>query len=154
MKGMEIEKKFLIKEIPDLSSYRFHTIEQAYLCTTPVVRIRKEDENYYMTYKSTGFLSREEYNLPLTLESYEHLLSKADGNIITKKRYLIPYLSHTIELDIFEGAFKGLVLAEVEFNSIEEAKSFQKPDWFSEDVTYDSKYHNSTMSLTKINSDI
>ncbi len=144
---MEIERKFLIKELPEnLSSYNYLEIEQAYLCTEPVIRIRKQDDEYYMTYKSTGFLSREEYNLPLTKESYYHLIKKADGNIITKKRYLIPFEKYTVELDIFEGRFDGLIIAEVEFPSEEEANSFSEPDWFDDDVTFSDKYHNSTLS--------
>lgn len=143
---MEIERKFLVRELPNLNMYRFHVIEQAYLCTEPVVRIRKEDDNYYMTYKAKGFLEREEYNLPLTKESYYHLRSKADGNIITKRRYLIEYLTHTIELDIFEGVLKGLVIAEVEFDSTSSAKAFIPPEWFGEDVTYKEEYHNNYLS--------
>lgn len=50
----------------------------------PVVRIRKENDEYFLTYKSKGLLAREEYNLPLTKEAYAHLLEKADGIIITK----------------------------------------------------------------------
>ena len=54
---MEIERKYLITTPPqDYASYPFHIIEQAYLCTDPVVRIRKEDETYYLTYKSKGLL--------------------------------------------------------------------------------------------------
>lgn len=71
---MEIERKFLIKEIPfNLDSYKARKIEQAYLCTEPVVRIRRDNEDYYLTYKSKGFVAREEYNLPLTQEGYSHL---------------------------------------------------------------------------------
>lgn len=147
---MEIERKFLIHNIPfPISEYPSHTIEQAYLCTEPVVRIRKEDDNYYLTYKSKGLLVREEYNLPLTKESYEHLLKKADGNVITKERVLIPHNQYTIELDIFQNRFQGLVLAEVEFDTEEDAKCFIPPDWFGEDVTYSSQYHNSTLSQLK-----
>ena len=91
-------------------------------------------------------LSREEYNLPLTKSSYEHLLSKADGNIICKKRYLIPYLSYTIELDIFDSPFPSLIIAEVEFDSEEKARSFPVPSWFEKEVTYDPQYHNSNLS--------
>ena len=90
---MEIERKFLIKkeQLPkDLANCSFHKIEQGYLCTDPVVRIRRQDDEYYLTYKSKGLLSREEYNLPLTQESYEHLKPKADGIVISKTRYLIP----------------------------------------------------------------
>lgn len=92
-------------------------------------------------------MTREEYNLPLTAESYEHLLAKADGNIITKKRYEIPDgTGKTIELDLFEGVFSGLTLAEVEFESIEEANAYIPPSWFTKDVTMDAAYHNSNMS--------
>lgn len=148
---MEIERKFLVNQLPDkLNQYQSLLIEQGYLCTDPVVRIRQQDNDYYLTYKSKGFLSREEYNLPLTKESYLHLREKADGYIISKTRYLIPLgLSLKIELDIFHGIHEPLILAEVEFSSEEEAKSFSPPDWLGEDVTYCSKYHNSTLS--KIN---
>ena len=63
---MEIERKFLLKELPNLAEFEFHKIEQAYLCTGPVVRVRREDEKYYMTYKGGGMMSRVEYNLPLS----------------------------------------------------------------------------------------
>lgn len=74
---MEIERKFTLKELPaDLESYPCHVIEQAYLNTSPVVRVRKEDDRYYMTYKGKGLMAREEYNLPLDEISYQHLLAK------------------------------------------------------------------------------
>lgn len=149
---MEIERKFLIPSLPDdLSTYEHHHIEQGYLCTTPVVRVRKEDDHYYMTYKSKGMMVREEYNLPLTKESYEHLKPKADGIVISKTRYLIPYNDVlTIELDIFHDDYEGLWLAEVEFDSEEAANAFQPPAWFGEDVTFDGRYHNSAMSKKQL----
>lgn len=151
---MEIERKFLLNKLPDnLSDYPYHNIEQAYLCRNPVVRIRRQDDDYILTYKGDGKMIREEYNLPLNKEAYYHLREKIDGNIITKKRYEIPLNDPaclnkplTIELDIFEGKFEGTVLAEVEFESKEDALAFKPPAWFSEDVTQDSRYHNSTMS--------
>jgi adenylate cyclase len=145
---MEIERKFLVNKLPaNLKDYTYKTIEQAYLSTEPVVRIRKSDEKYTLTYKSKGFLSREEYNLPLTKKSYYHLKEKADGNIISKRRYLIPLgFNLTIELDIFNAPFDSLVLAEIEFDTEENAKSFVAPDWFGEDVTYSREYQNSYLS--------
>ena len=145
---MEIERKYLLKELPDLGNYEFHTIEQAYLCTSPVVRVRREDDTYYMTYKGSGMMTREEYNLPLTEESYTHLKAKADGNVIGKKRYLIPLGKDNLvaEVDVFDPPFAPLILAEVEFGSKEAAESFLPPDWFLEDVTYDPTYHNSNLS--------
>lgn len=143
---MEIERKFTIKELPDLTKYSFRVMEQGYLNTNPVVRVRKEDDNYYLTYKGKGLLAREEYNLPLDEAAYYHLVEKADGIIIRKKRYLIPYEKYTIELDVFAEPYENLVIAEVEFESEEEAMAFNPPAWFKEDVTLDRRYHNSNLS--------
>lgn len=148
MNSIEIEKKFLLRRLPgDLEQYPRHEIEQAYLCTDPVVRVRKEDETCYLTYKGKGMMAREEYNLPLNREAYEHLLAKADGNIISKTRYLIPLENGlTAELDQFHSPDSTLLMAEVEFSSEEQAESFTPPDWFGEEVTRDRRYHNSYMS--------
>ena len=145
---MEIERKFTIKQLPaNLENYPCKLIEQGYLCTKPVVRIRQENDSYYLTYKGSGMLAREEHNLPLNKEAYEHLRPKIDGNLITKKRYCIPIEDGLmIELDIFEGCFVGVIIAEVEFDSVETANAWAAPDWFDADVTFDKKYHNSVMS--------
>ena len=138
---MEIERKYLIEkeQLPkNLSDYPFHRIEQGYLCTSPVVRIRRQDDEYFLTYKSKGLMAREEYNLPLTKESYEHLI---------QTRYLIPEKDGlTIELDVFHDDYEGLLLAEVEFPSEDAANTYTAPAWFGRDVTFSSDYHNSTLS--------
>ena len=148
---MEIERKFLIKKenLPEnLASYPCHRIEQGYLCTSPVVRIRRQDDDYFLTYKSKGLMVREEYNLPLSREGYEHLRPKADGNIISKKRYLIPITDTAlkVELDVFDAPFAPLMIAEVEFPDVETANAFTPLDWFQEDVTNNPEYHNSNLS--------
>ena len=145
---MEIERKYLIDKIPfSLEGFCCRRIEQGYLCTEPVVRVRRDDDTYYLTYKSKGLMVREEYNLPLTREAYEHLKTKADGRIISKLRYMIPLAgSLTAELDLFQDDLAPLMLAEVEFDTVEEAEHFLPPEWFGEDVTSSSKYHNSTLS--------
>lgn len=145
---MEIERKYLIDEIPDgLNIVRTREIEQGYLCTEPVVRIRRDNDKYELTYKSKGLMSREEYNLPLTREAYMHLKEKIDGRLITKTRHEIPLGDAlTIELDIFHGDLEPLVLAEVEFPDEEIANAFIPPEWFGKDVTFSSEYHNSTLS--------
>lgn len=150
---MEIERKYRILTPPDhYQEYPCRQLEQAYLCTEPVVRVRREDDVFYLTYKSKGLLSREEYNLPLTREAYEHLLPKADGLILTKYRYLIPIADTglTIELDVFSGDYEGLILAEVEFSSVDEANAFVPPDWFGPDVTMTGDFQNSRLSKEKI----
>ena len=165
---MEIERKFTLKQLPaDLENYPFHHIEQAYLNVDPVVRVRKQDNEYYMTYKGKGMMAREESNLALNKDAYYHLREKADGNIISKKRYLIPLhnpgfkagfptppedYTLTIELDVFDPPFAPLTVAEVEFGSKEAAEAFVPPEWFDEDVTYHPEYHNSYMALSSVQS--
>ena len=148
---MEIERKYLIRQLPEnYQSYPHKELEQGYLSTNPVVRIRKADDDYILTYKGSGFMVREEYNLPLTKEAYEHLRPKVDGILIHKIRYQIPFgQKYTIELDVFLDALAPLILAEVEFPSKEEANAFLPPNWFGEDVTFSSEYHNSTLSQKK-----
>ena len=160
---MEIERKYTLITIPEnLQEYPCKLIEQCYLNIDPVVRIRREDNEFYLTYKGSGMLAREEYNLQLTEEAYYHMREKADGNIIAKKRYLIPLKNPqfkegypqppegytlTIELDVFEAPFFPLTMAEVEFGSKEAAEGFIPPEWFDEDVTYRKEYHNAYMAL-------
>lgn len=161
MENMEIEKKYTLNALPDnLERFSCRHIEQAYLNTSPVIRIRKSDDQYTLTYKGDGMMARTEYNLPLDESSYRHLLEKADGNVISKKRYVIPLekpcfssgfkpdreISLKIELDIFAPPFAPLMMAEVEFPDMQTADAFIPPAWFGKDVTLDPKYHNSNMS--------
>lgn len=162
---MEIERKFTIKYLPEnLEQYPCHLIEQAYLNTDPVVRIRRQDDDYYLTYKGSGLIAREEYNLPLNEHSYYHLREKSDGNVISKKRYVIPIehptftseykecidqISLFVELDIFEAPFAPLMIAEVEFPSKDMSDAFIPLDWFDQDVSEDPAYHNSNLSRRK-----
>ncbi len=147
---MEIERKFLIDKdrLPsNLESYPHTVLEQAYLITEPVLRIRKKNDRYILTYKGQGLMVREEVEFPLPQNAYETLLSKADGNIISKTRYKIPEDNHlTIELDIFSGIFEGLYLAEVEFPDEVSALAYETPDWFGPEVTNETTFHNSTLS--------
>ncbi len=153
---MEIERKFTIKTPPaDLDRYPHVKIAQAYLCTDPVMRIRRQDDDYIFTYKGKGLMIREEYNLPLNKDAFEKLLPKAEGCIISKTRYQIPLSGSQaglsaipellIELDLFESP-TDLIMAEVEFPDEESARAFIPPEWFDKDVTDDPAYHNSNMS--------
>ena len=145
---MEIERKYLVKTLPEhLEQYQSKKIAQGYLCTAPVVRIRRSNDDYYLTYKGEGLMVREEYNLPLTQEAFEKLLPKAEGVIIHKTRYKIPIEQSdlVIELDLFHAP-SNLIMAEVEFPDEESANAFIMPDWFLADVTNDPAYHNSNMA--------
>jgi len=154
-KEMEIERKFKVSVLPEnLEQYKKKEIEQGYLCTGPVVRIRKSNDDYILTYKSKkGIANSEvaiqshEVEVPLTKESYEHLKKKTDDHIISKTRYIIPLENGLkAELDMFHEQLEGLVFVEVEFPDEEAAKNFNIPSWFGEDVSFDKRYHNSSLS--------
>ena len=153
---MEIEKKFLVQQLPaDLTQYEVWKIEQGYLCTTkPVLRIRRKNQDYILTYKSpmptdTELNIANETELSLTKEAFEHLKTKCDGLMIKKDRYLIPYKQWTIELDVFHGHCEGFCMAEVEFSSVEESQIFSPPSWFGKDVSGNYQYPNSYLSQGK-----
>ena len=147
---MEIERKYLmdLKKLPfNKDNFPCRMIEQGYLCTDPVVRIRRDNDSFFLTYKSKGLMVREEYNLPLTETAYLHLREKIDGRLITKKRYVIDLDGGLrLELDVFEGDLAPLVLGEVEFPDETAAETFTPPEWFGSDVTFSDRYHNSTLS--------
>ena len=145
---MEIERKFLVADIPlELDRYQVKHMEQLYVSTRPVIRIRRSDDKRVLTVKSKGLLSRQDLRL------------KAEGNVIEKDRYIIPVTDTEgtrgdwsvdeklcIELDVFHGIFQGLVYAEVEFPSEEAAEAFTAPKWFLRDVTGEGMYQNSALS--------
>ena len=158
---MEIERKYLVSHLPEnLGQYEHTEIEQAYLCTSPTVRIRRYGETYILTVKerlrldSTAIHNREE-EFALSPESYNRLLSKCDSGRVSKTRYRIDlrqqtgqeqYAGLVAELDIFHGRHNGLVLVEVEFPNTEKANGFTPPDWFGEDVSTDPCYRNSFLA--------
>lgn len=142
---MEIEKKFLIDQsMIQLEAYPFVTIEQGYICTDPVIRIRKKDKRYFITYKSSGLMVRQEFEETISEEQYKDLMKKIDFNLIRKRRYLVPISNDlTAEVDVFDHHLEGLVMAEVEFSSEEMANTFTPPLWFSQEVTFNPTFHNS-----------
>lgn len=153
---MEIERKYQVMRMPDLANAQVREIEQGYLCKNPVVRIRKSNEQYYLTYK--GKLRSqagqeathvcEEVEVPLTRKAYLHLCGKTDDNLITKTRYVLQLSDgHKAELDVFHGKLQGLVFVEVEFADLEDADRFEPPAWFGENVSGDKRYTNSFLSL-------
>jgi CYTH domain-containing protein len=140
---LEIEKTFLVKKIPlDLSSFTSHQIKQGYISTSsPALRIRQKNNKFELTKKiplRDGDSSViEEINIPLTQEEFNKLWPLVEKSL-EKIRYEIPLNDNlVIELDIFQGSLKGLIVAEVEFTSEEKMKLFKPPEWFGKDITQD-----------------
>ncbi len=144
----EIERKFLvIGEFKSLSK-KSYKIVQGYLSSVPdrVVRIRTNGDRAYITIKGPGEhdgLSRFEWEKEITVEDAKALLPLCEPGIIDKTRYLVENGKHTIEVDEFYGENQGLVIAEIELQSVDE--DFIKPDWLGEDVTGEDKYFNSNL---------
>ncbi len=154
---MEIERKFLIRKMPEeLEQYPHHHMEQGYLCTAGcILRIRKADDTCYLTYKRHGMSSSKqtiaitnyEVEEELPFSAYEVLKHKVDGNMVCKTRYYIPFANHTVELDVFEGVLQGLVVAEIEYSDEEDARTTPVPEWFGKEVSFDRRYRNSSLSV-------
>lgn len=146
--ALEIERKFLVKGdfMPDvISSSR---IVQGYLASSPTasVRIRIYGEKGYMTVKgrmSESGMSRFEWEKEIPADEALSLLRLCAGGVIDKVRHIVPFAGHNFEVDVFGGANEGLVLAEVELSSEDEA--FEKPSWLGQEVTGDMRYHNSML---------
>ena len=145
---MEIERKFLVKDLPNLDNYPHKDIVQGYISFNPEIRIRKANDKYYLTTKSDGTITREEKETEINLTTYLTLLKIAKGRIISKTRYFIPLAdSLTAELDIYHEELEGLVTVEVEFLNLEDAQDFTIPTWFLTDITEDKRYKNKNLAL-------
>lgn len=150
----EIERKFVIDKIPedfDLGSFPSKKIYQGYLVNTAecAVRLRRKGAAFFLTYKTASkehAAERVELETELSEVQFDTMWPGTAGKRLEKTRYEIPYGNHVIELDVFEGANTGHVLAEVEFKSTSEADIFQPPGWFSRDVTADRAYGNSNIA--------
>lgn len=146
--GMEIERKFLVvKEIWDqLTLPQGLEVVQGYLCNEPQksVRVRIADDQAYLTIKGeTSRLSRPEYEYPIPLKDTRELLQNLCGERIEKVRYRIQHADHLWEVDVFEGANAGLMVAEVELKTEDELVAL--PNWIGQEVTGDSRYYNASL---------
>ncbi len=145
---LEIERKFLISEIPgEANIIKRTTISQGYLSIDKngtEVRIREIDGKHFLTVKTDTNNKRErnEYEMEINKEEFIALWSLTKERIIKKTRYLLIEQNHYVEIDEFHGRHKGLLLAEVEFSSKEDAESFTPPVWFKKEVTEESSYRN------------
>jgi len=167
--NLEIERKFLLKELPKLEQCRPTSIgaTQGYICVTPdkSARLTHKDGKYKLTYKGgTDPLERVEIEQEISKEMYDILWPKTEGARIEKTRYYYKYEFKSkpiimsdgrsgfyssiflIEVDVFHGKHEGLIVAEIEFASRAEALNFEPPDWFGEEVTNDPKYLNANLA--------
>ncbi len=149
--NLEIERKF----IPVSNEYRTaavesHRLRQGYIARDKgnSVRIRIWDSTGIITIKgpSADGIARAEWEMEIPLKDAEALLKMCHGGIIDKTRYIVPEASgKKFEVDEFYGDNEGLVMAEIELDSIDQP--FEKPSWLGNEVTGDPRYYNSHLSL-------
>lgn len=151
----EVERKFLVtSEDFKAEAESALKIRQGFLCTDPerTVRVRLQDGSGKITVKGISDkagVSRFEWEHNITGDEASKLLELCTGNIIAKTRYCVPFAAHVFEVDVFEEANAGLIVAEVELQEPDEA--FEKPRWLGEEVTGDPRYYNAQLSLNTYN---
>jgi adenylate cyclase len=145
---MEIERKFLVTEPPGLAGAQAEEIEQGYLAigSDGEVRVRRKGDRLLLTAKRGAGLSRQEAEVELDRRSFDELWRLTEGRRLRKRRHLLPHGDLKIEIDVYGGELEGLTVAEVEFPSEDEAKAFDPPGWFGEEVTGDHRYLNETLA--------
>ncbi|MCE0556486.1 MULTISPECIES: CYTH domain-containing protein [Motilimonas] len=144
----EIERKFLVTGDYKNDAFKAQRITQGYLNSAPerCVRVRIKGEQGFLTIKGisdAAGLSRFEWEREIPVAEAQALLALCEPGVIDKTRYLVKAGLHTFEVDEFYGDNAGLVVAEVELTSVDEA--FAKPSWLGEEVTGDKRYYNSQL---------
>ena len=149
--AQEIERKFLVLD----DSFKHEAfskshIQQGYICSERgrTVRVRIRDERAYLTIKGpsmNGGLSRYEFEREIPFADAQQMMLFCEPGIIDKTRWLVKSGPHTFEVDEFHGENNGLVVAEVELSSEEEA--FEKPHFIGKEVTGDRRYYNSQLRV-------
>jgi CYTH domain-containing protein len=146
---MEIERKFLVVAVPE-GDFASASIRQGYVAIAAdggEVRVRDRDGECTLTVKHGRGVVREEHETVISAELFEALWPATEGRRVEKRRTLIPLGDLVAEVDVFEGALAGLVVAEVEFPSVAAAADFTPPGWFGEDVSTDKRFKNQWLAL-------
>lgn len=147
---MEIERKFLVKELPSLIDIPFKKITQVYV-SSPKIRVRRLGDKYIATKKSQGTMVREEIEWEITESEWQKYYEENKNMCVEKTRYYIPLGEYIAELDIYEGKNKGLLTVEVEFPTYEQAIKFTPPSWFGKDITEKVEYQNKNLAINPRN---
>ncbi|GGA77925.1 adenylate cyclase [Neiella marina] len=150
----EVERKFLVQQLPDLEQATKVRIRQGYITQTDdsvELRLRQKGDNYFLTLKSGDGLVRSENEISISAQQFDQLWPNTLGQRIEKVRWK-GQISEQLqfELDVFEGSLAPLQLVEVEFSSVAQAEGFQVPDWFGDDVTLIKGYKNKALATQGI----
>jgi adenylate cyclase len=141
----EIERKFLLcSDAWRAEVHKTIHIKQDYLCNTgkASLRVRVTDDQAYISSKTMTFeIRRHEFEYEIPRTDAEFMIQyMCTGNPLIKQRHLVKVKGHTWEIDVFEGANAGLVVAEIELRH--ESESFSKPEWIGAEVSAEQRYFN------------
>ncbi len=159
---VERERKFLVDSVPsDLDLSDHVDIRQGYLVTDAhdehaSVRVRDAGrEGCTLTVKA-GHHGAERTELEWTIgrEQFDAAWAHTTGRRITKRRHRIPLSGSVVELDVFGGELRGLVVAEVEFPDTDALDAFEPPPWFGREVTDDRRYANAALAVDGLPDDV
>jgi CYTH domain-containing protein len=146
--GQEIERKFLVASKPT-GLGEGTPIRQGYLpldIEDVELRVREKGEARVLTVKSGHGQSRDEQEAEIGTPAFEALWPLTEGRRIEKTRYEIEHGELTIELDEYGGDLEGLLVAEIEFDSEDEAERFEPPGWLGRELTGDERYSNAALA--------
>ena len=146
----EIERKWLVAALPEgFEALRGSSIRQGYVALTDdvEVRARKLDDRHLLTIKSSGDLTREEVEMPISEADFERLWRLTSGRRVEKTRTVVDLDGLSAEVDVYAGALAPLRVVEVEFESERDAGAFVAPAWFGPEVTRDAVYKNRSLAL-------
>jgi adenylate cyclase len=151
-RGVEIERKFLVTELPaEIADHPGQRIEQGYLAIAPdgvEVRVRRRSGEATLTVKSGPGLLRTEEELAIDERRFDSLWALTDGRRVSKARHEIPLGDGlTAELDVYDGALDGLLTVEIEFASLAASEAFAPPPWVGPEVTGVTRYANQSLAL-------
>jgi CYTH domain-containing protein len=145
-KSREIERKFLVKRLPDgLRRFRSFSIAQGYLAYEPRgrhVRLRKKGKTATLTFKVGRGTSREEREIKISPKQFAVLWPATAGRRLRKLRYEIPWKRLVVEIDKYRGSNSGLIVAEVEFPTLVACRKFKPPKWLGREITGNKRYSN------------
>lgn len=159
--GIEIERKFLVvNDTWRALAEAGKRYEQGYLLedSKHLLRVRTVGSKWggtgYLTIKGAGKLKRAEFEYEIPVQDAKELLARCTRSIVSKTRYRYHHQphrpeGHIWEIDEFHGANAGLVMAEIELTSENEA--FLIPGWLGEEVTLDARYTNSSLADSPMN---
>jgi adenylate cyclase len=144
----EIERKFAVRNREIVCGRIGARIVQGYIADEPMtVRVRIIEAEAFMTLKGKAEgIARDEYEFPIPMRHAKELLARYCGRrIVEKTRYRLYHGQVVFEVDVFEGKLAGLVVCEVELDSVDQQISL--PEWIGDELTYDRRYSNSALSL-------